>query len=690
MSSISTDDLDLKLLDNYNGLVVKKDLTRKLQDGVNVPTFVLEYLLANYCSTTDEDKLDEGVENVFSILEKHYVNPDKAEQVQSTMKSKNRQKIIDRISVKLNASQDKYWASLFNTNIKNANIPERFVEEHDKLLTGGIWAIINMKYDPEIKHGSTIFPFVVEDIKPIQLSSFSDNKVKDSINEFSKEEWRHLLLRSIGLEPTANDMSKRVQYLLLSRLLPMVESNYNMIELGPRGTGKSYVFREISPYAQLISGGSTTVPQLFVNNATGQIGMVGLWDVVAFDEVAGVKFKAKDGIQLMKDYMESGSFSRGGSGELTGTASMVFNGNINQSIETLLKTSHLFEPLPESMQDTAFLDRLHFYLPGWEIMKYSSEHFTNHFGFSVDFFSEFLKARRRTTHVAELENHFNLGSHLQQRDARAVKKTVSGYLKLFHPFGNFDKEDVREYLEIALEMRRRVKEQLKRLGGMEFWNTNFSYIDKDTQEEKYVVIPEEKSGNLIESTPIKPGVGYTVSEYEGELTLVKIETVITEGNGKLNISGTNKSKVKQNIKNVFQFIRANEQKYMPSNKSLNNFDVTIQLTPLIGSEIGEQIGSGIFVAILTSVYKKSSKTGLGVLGDLSIGGGVKRVSKFSDSVAMLSDNGAKNVLVPVGNSNDMAKIQQELLAKTNVLFIPMLRNCLRKGLWRSELNFFCS
>jgi|Wag4MinimDraft_11_1082651.scaffolds.fasta_scaffold03165_2 ATP-dependent Lon protease len=680
MASISTDELDLKLLDNFNGLVVKKDLTHKLKDGVNVPTFVLEYLLANYCSTTDQEKLDKGMENVKEILKKHYVEPDQAGQVQSTMKANSRHKIIDRISVRLDPSQDKYWARLFNSNIKNANIPEHFVEEHDKLLSGGIWAIIDMEYDPEIKHGSTHYPFLVDNIQPIQLSSFSDDKIEAVIDQFSKEEWVNLLLRSLGLEPTANDMSKRVKYLLLSRLIPLVESNFNMIELGPRGTGKSYVYRELSPYAQLVSGGSTTVPQLFVNNASGKIGMVGLWDTVAFDEVAGVKFNAKDGIQLMKDYMESGSFSRGGSGELTGTASMVFNGNINQSVESLLKTSHLFEPLPESLHDTAFLDRMHFYLPGWEVMKYSSQHFTTHFGFSVDFFAEFLKARRRYTYVSEFEKYFSLGSHLQQRDSKAVKKTVSGMIKLFHPFGNFTKEDVREYLEFALEMRRRVKEQLKRIGGMEFWNTNFSYIDKDTQEEKYITIPEERSGNLIESTPVKAGVGYTVSDNNGQLTLVKIETITTDGKGKLNISGTSKTEIKQNIKNAYQYIRANEKQFLPSNKSLNNYDITIQLTPMIGAELGTSIGAAIFVTILTAVFKKSSKSGLGVLGDISIGGGVKRVAKLSDSLALLSDNGAKNVLVPISNAPDMGDLNPELLSKTNPLFYASAQKLLEKAI----------
>jgi ATP-dependent Lon protease len=683
MNLISTDELDVKLLDNFNGLVVKKDLTQKLKHGVNVPSFVLEYLLANYCSTTEEEQLQKGLENVKTILSKHYVEPDQAGQVQAIMKNRTKHKIIDRISVNLDASKDKYWASLFNSNIKNANIDDHFIDKHDKLLSGGIWAIIDVEYDPEIRYGSKIYPFVITEIKPIQLSSFSDDRVKEAIDQFSKEEWLNILLRSMGLEPTTTEMTERLKYLLISRLIPLVENNFNLIELGPRSTGKSFVYRELSPYAQLVSGGSTTVPQLFVNNSTGKIGMVGLWDVVAFDEVAGVKFNAEDGIQLMKDYMESGSFSRGGSGELSGTASMVFNGNVNQSIESLLKTSHLFAPLPESLHDTAFLDRLHYYLPGWEIMKYSSEHFTNHFGFSVDFFAELLKARRRYTYVSELENYFSLGSHIQQRDSKAIKKTVSGYIKLLHPFGGYTKEDVREYLELALEMRRRVKEQLKRIGGMEFWNTNFSYIDKDTQEEKFVVLPEEKSGNLIESTPINPGVGYTISEHKGQLTLLRIETIIMEGNGKLSVSGTSKTEIKQNIKNAYQFIKANEKRFLPSNKTLNTYDVSIQLTPLIGGEIGTEIGASVFMTILTSVFKKPSKSGLGVIGDITIGGGIKQVSKFSDSLAMLSDNGAKNILVPVGNSKDMADINSELLSKTNILFYSDAQKLLEKGIVES-------
>lgn len=681
MVSISIDNLDKKLLDRFNGLVVKKDLARELKIGANVPSFVLEYLLANYCSTTDEDKLKQGINNVKQILKQHYVDPDQAKKIQSDIKQAGKPyKIIDKVSVELDASQDKYWANLFNSNITKVNIPERFVTEHDKLLTGGIWAIIKMEYDTEIKHNNSMYPFVVRDVQPIQLSTFRDDKIKEARSEFSKKEWIDLLMRSIGLEPSANDMDKRKKLLLISRLIPLVERNFNMIELGPRGTGKSFVFRELSPYAQLISGGSATVAQLFINNNTKQIGMVGLWDTVAFDEVAGIKFKSKDGIQIMKDYMESGSFSRGGNGEVKGKASMVFNGNINQSVESLLKTSHLFEPLPERMQDTAFLDRMHYYLPGWEIMKYSEEHFTNHFGFSVDFFAEFLKSRRDYSYTDVIRKHFDLGSHLQQRDSKAVKKTVSGLIKLFHPFGEFTKEDVREYLEFALEMRRRVKEQLKRLGGMEFWNTNFSYIDKENQEEKYIEVPEERGGALIESTPIKPGVSYTVSQADEGLTLVKIETSVSDGKGKIRISGTSKREIKQNIKNIHQYIKANENKLLPSNRSLQNYDITVQLTPLIGKELGDRIGAGVFLTILTSIFKKSSRTALGVLGDITVGGGIQRVDKFSDAVAMLSENGAKSILVPIENNQEMADLPPSLLSKSDLMFYPNAQKLLQKAI----------
>ena len=480
--AIVLDSLDKKVFEHFRGFVVKKDLVRELKLGDNVPVFVLEYLLANSCSTTDEEQLQKGIKNVKKILHDHYVIPEEAGKVQSKIKETKSYTIIDRIEVNLDSTKDKYWAHLLNSNIRHANIDDYLVVQHDKLLMGGIWAIIDLTYDPEIKFGNKIFPFVIKSIKPIQLSNFDGNKFKEGRTHFSKDEWLDLLTRSVGMEPTSEGFDKRLKMLLISRLIPLVESNFNLIELGPRMTGKSYVYKEISPYAILLSGGQATVAQLFINNTTKKVGLVGNWDTVAFDEIAGIKFKDRDGIQIMKDYMESGSFSRGGGGEMTGSASMVFNGNINQPLETLLKTSHLFNPLPDAIRnDTAFLDRLHYYLPGWEVIKLSQKNFTNSFGFSMDYFSETLKYMRRFTYADIVDKHFALGSHLKQRDSKAVKKTVSGFIKLLHPDGQFEKSDVQEYLEVAMEMRRRVKEQLKKIGGMEFWDTNFSYIDKESQ-----------------------------------------------------------------------------------------------------------------------------------------------------------------------------------------------------------------
>ncbi len=554
-------DLDHKLLEHFRGYVVKKDLVRMVKVGANVPVFVLEYLIANSCSTDDEEKIKVGMENVKKILSEHYVNPEESSLIHSKIREKGRFKIIDKISVKLDSKKDIYWAQLQNSNINNGNIRDGLVKEHEKMLMGGIWAIIDVEYDPDIRIGQNIYPFVVTNIKPIQLSTFDNSKIIQKRNEFSRDEWLNVLLRSWGYEPEAEGMTTRVKMLLLARLLPMVESNFNFVELGPRSTGKSFVFKELTPYAVLISGGQGTVAKLFVHGSTGKVGAVGQWEAICFDEATDKNFKEKDAVPLMKDYMESGSFSRAGAGgEITGVASIILNGNINQPVETVLQTSHLFSPLSDEVNnDTAFLDRIHFYLPGWEMIKFAPKHFTSNFGFSTDYFSEALKSFRRVTYTDALENFFSLGSHLKQRDTKPVKKTVSGLIKLLHPNGEYTKEDVREYLEIALEMRRRVKEKLKRIGGMEFWDTNFSYIDKETQEEHFVGLPEEKGSHLIENTPLPPGVCYTSTSDGDNVALVRIEAVTTSGSGKLNISGVSNTGVKENIKNTYQYIKANEK-----------------------------------------------------------------------------------------------------------------------------------
>ena len=674
-------DLDRKLLEHFRGYVVKKDLVRSVKVGANVPTFVLEYLIANSCSTEDEEKIRIGMENVKRVLSDHYVNPEESSLIQSKIRERGRYKIIDKISVELDSKKDVYWAKLQNSNIKNGNISDDLVKQHEKMLMGGIWAIIDVEYDPNIRVGQNIFPFVITEIKPIQLSSFDNTRIINKRKEFTKSEWLDVLLRSCGYEPTAEDMTDRIKMLLLSRLIPMVESNFNFIELGPRSTGKSFVFKELTPYAVLISGGQGTVAKLFVNGSTGKVGAVGQWDAICFDEATDKIFKDRDAVPLMKDYMESGSFSRAGAGgEITGVASIILNGNINQPVETVLQTSHLFSPLSDEVNsDTAFLDRIHFYLPGWEMIKFSPNHFTSSFGLSTDYFSEALKSLRRVTYTDALEKFYSLGSNLKQRDTKPVKKTVSGFIKLMHPDGEYTKEDVKEYLEIALEMRRRVKEQLKRIGGMEFWDTNFSYIDKDSQEEFFVGLPEEKGSHLIENTPLPPGVCYTSTSDGENVALVRIETVAVVGSGKLNITGVNNTAVKENIKNTYQYIKANEKTILSDNHSLKNYDITIQVTNLLGATISSGIGSAVYIAIVSALYKKNLKAGLAVLGNISVGGAIERATNFADKVTTLSENGAKSVIVQMDNLNEISNVPPTVLGNTDVPFYQNNQMLLQKA-----------
>ena len=673
-------DLDKKLLDAFQGYVVRKDIVRSVKGTANVPVFVLEYLLANSCSTDDEEKIKEGVENVQRVLREHYVNPDEANLVQAKIQQRGSYKVIDKISVRLDPSRDKYWAHLSNLNIKDANISEDLVSSHEKLMTGGIWAIIDIDYDPLQTIGSRIYPFVISKIRPIQLSNFEEERIAKSREAFDNQEWLNVLLRSGGYEPESEGITPRLRMLLLSRFIPLVESNFNMAELGPRSSGKSFVFKELSPYSMLVSGGQGTAASLFVNNSSGQIGAVGLWDALCFDESTDELFKDKEVVPLMKDYMESGSFSRAGkAGEKAANASIILNGNINQPVETVLQTSHLFSPFSDKIaNDTAFLDRLSFFLPGWEIIKFAPHHFTNHFGFSTDYFSEWMHHQRKKSYVNAIDDFFILGSQMKQRDTKPVRKTVSGLIKLMHPDGNYTKEDVRQYLEFAIEMRRRVKEQLKRIGGMEFWDTNFSYIDKETQEETFVTLPEERGSNLIEDVPLAPGTCYTATSDGDKVALVKLEVVSIPGNGKLTISGNASTEVKEDVRNTYNYIRANEKTILSQQHSLNKLDVNIQITALLGSTVHKGIGGAVFTALVSSVFNRSLKPALAVLGNISIGGAIERALNFSDRVSLLSENGAKNVLVPMDNLQEMANLPAAILGKTDVPFYSSSQMLIQK------------
>jgi ATP-dependent Lon protease len=502
------DELSRKLNQYFAGRVVRKDLTKKIKEGANVPVYVLEYLLGMYCATDDEDGINEGVETVKRILAENFVRPDEAEKVKSKIREIGKYTVIDKVSVKLNEKKDVYEAEFSNLGIKGVAISPTYVKQYEKLLCGGIWCIIKMDYyyDEEARGTS---PFNISNLTPIQMPNLDMEEILEGRKYFTKDEWIDVILRSIGMEPTR--FENNVKWHLLARMIPLVENNYNLCELGPRGTGKSHVYKEISPNSILVSGGQTTVANLFYNMASRQIGLVGLWDCVAFDEVAGITFKDKDGIQIMKDYMASGSFARGKE-EKNASASMVFVGNINQSVDVLLKTSHLFEPFPEAMaNDTAFFDRMHYYIPGWEIPKMRPEFFTDEYGFITDYVSEFMREMRKRSFSDALDKFFKLGNNLNQRDVIAVRKTVSGLVKLIYPNGEFTRDDIEEILRYALVGRRRVKEQLKKIGGMEFYDVHFSYIDNETMSEEFVSVPEQGGGKIIPEGMGKPGHLYTIA-----------------------------------------------------------------------------------------------------------------------------------------------------------------------------------
>ena len=474
--------------------------------------------------------IEEGVANVKRILADNYVRPDEAQKILSLLRQRGSHTVIDKITVNLNIKKDTYEAEFSNLGIKAIPISEDYPSKFDRLLCGGIWCIVQLEYE-YIEEDKNASPIHIRKLTPIQMPHVDINELKQGRKAFTKDEWISVMLRSIGMEP--DTLTEREKWLLLARMLPLVENNFNLCELGPRSTGKSHLYKEISPNSILVSGGQTTVANLFYNMARKTVGLVGLWDCVAFDEVAGINFKDKDGIQIMKDYMASGSFARGKE-EKSASASMVFVGNINQSVDVLLKTSSLFAPFPPEMgTDTAFLDRMHCYIPGWEIPKFRPQHFTNDYGFISDYLAEFIRELRKEQYGDALDKYFRLGKNLNQRDTIAVRKMVGGFIKLLYPDGEYTKEELEEVLKISLEMRRRVKEQLKKLGGMEFYDVNFSYIDNETFEEFYVSVPEQGGGKLIPEGMCNPGQVYTVAQGKtGMLGVFRLESQMMPGNGK--------------------------------------------------------------------------------------------------------------------------------------------------------------
>ena len=676
MESANDKELDQLLNEHFAGRVVRKDLTKLIKEGANVPVYVLEYLLGMYCASDDPEIIEQGLRNVKTVLAENYVRPDEAEKVKSLVRERGSYKVIDRVTVKLNERKDKYEASFSNLGIKDAEISAGIVKEYEKLLVGGIWVIATLSY--YFEEGQTSSPFGVSLLKPIQMPNMNMDELFSGRAALSTDQWRESLIRSIGMEPAS--LKEDVQWHLLARMVPFVENNYNVCELGPRGTGKSHIYKECSPNSILVSGGQTTVANLFYNMSSRRIGLVGLWDVVAFDEVAGISFKDKDGVQIMKDYMASGSFARGRE-QMEASASMVFVGNINQSVESLVKTSHLLAPFPEAMIDSAFFDRFHAYIPGWEIPKMRPEFFTNRYGLIVDYLAEFFREMRKRSFADAIEKYFKLGNNLNQRDVIAVRKTVSGLMKLLYPHGQFNKEDVRQCLEYALQVRRRVKEQLKKIGGMEFYDVHFSYIDNDTLEEHFVSVKEQGGGGLIPEGPAKPGFLYTIGlSNKGMPGLYRLELQVTKGSGKLATSGLwNSSSAKEQVKIAFDYFKANSSRISGGSKVLEH-DFHLHVVELQNTGPLSHLALPSLVAFASGLLGRSVQSQMVVLGDMSLGGSVTPVESIAECLQVAFDAGAKKVALPMSSAADIPTIPVELFTKFQTSFYADPVDAVFKGL----------
>lgn len=672
------DEIKTKLRDNFAGRIVRKDLTKKIKEGANVPVYVLEFLLGQYCGSDDEEIIEQGINKVKKILSDNFVRPDEAQKTLSTLRSKGFFTVIDKVTINLNIRKDRYEAEFSNLGIKEIPVSEEYPQKYDRLLCGGIWCIVQLEYeyDEEDKFSS---PIKIAKLNPIQMPHVDINELKEGRKAFTKNEWIDVILRSIGMEP--GQLNEREKWLLLLRLVPLIENNYNLCELGPRSTGKSHVYKEISPNSILVSGGQTTVANLFYNMGKRTIGLVGLWDCVAFDEVAGIKFKDKDGIQIMKDYMASGSFARGKE-EKAASASMVFVGNINQSVDVLLKTSSLFDPFPVEMgTDTAFLDRIHCYLPGWEVPKFRPDHFTDDYGFITDYFAEFIRELRKTQESDALDKYFKLGKNLNQRDTIAVRKTVSGLVKLVYPNEDYTKEELEEILRIALEMRRRVKEQLKKIGGMEFYDVNFSYIDNESFEEKFVSVPEQSSSTLIPDGICSPGQVYTVSPGKsGMIGLFRLESQILPGNGKLTCNGIGADReARESTQNAFNYLKANSN-HISQSISTTNKDYIIQYQDLQGIGMTNKLSLSTLIALCSVALNKPTLSSMAVLGDISVSGTVSKVENLANTLQVCLDSGAKRILLPTVSAVDIGTVPSELIGTFNLVFYQDASDAVFKAL----------
>lgn len=667
----SRDALDNKVNQVFAGKVVRKDLVRKVKVGANVPVFVLEYLLGKYCASSDETAIQMGLQVVNETLAENYIRPDEATKAQSRVKEQGRHTFIDKVKVRLVDSH--YWAEVTNFGHKYVHIPDHYVREYDRILMGGIWAQIEMVWDETDEKA----PFRIANLTPIQLATFDLEEYRKGRSQFSTDEWVDFMMRSMGYEPSV--MERRLKLLFLTRLIPLCERNYNLVELGPRGTGKSYAVQELSPYSALLTG-PTTVANLFGHMSGKQKGMVMIWDVVGFDEVADLQKMPKEVITTLKTFCESGQFQRGQEA-MSGYASIAMFGNTQQPVDVMVQTGHLFAPMPDVIRDDmAFIDRLHFYLPGWEVPKMHNEHFTNSYGFVVDYLAEALRDLRKHNFTEIVDHHFALGSHLNARDRKAVRRTVSGMVKILHPHGEVSKTDLEEILKLAVEGRRRVKEQLKKMGSFEYYQTSFSYQDNETGEELFVGVPEQGGQDLISADPLAPGTIYSASvSGDGTVGLYRLEVSITAGTGKLKMAGGVSGEMKESINRSFSYMRAQKNAFGIA-REVDTTDLHVEAIDLIGNKVAAEVGVAFFVAAFSALKKAAPQPALLVLGDMSIQGNIKAVKSLTEPLQVAMDNGAKRVLIPIENKRSFFDVSAEVLENVDPIFYGEVRQAAFKAL----------
>jgi ATP-dependent Lon protease len=656
------DDLDNKANRLFAGKVVRKDLVRKVKVGANVPVFVLEFLLGKYCASSDEMAIQMGLQVVNDTLANNYIRDDEAQKAQSRVKENGRHAFIDKVKVRLVDSD--YWAEASKFGHKFIHIPTDYVRNFERLLTGGVWAQLDLKYTYD-EEGRGKNPFWIEKLTPIQIAAFDLEEYRSIRKEFTTDEWLDLILRSMGYEPSA--MSRRLKMLFVVRLIPLAERNYNMVELGPRGTGKSYVIQEFSPYSSLLTG-PTTVANLFGHMGGRQKGMVQIWDVVGFDEVADLEKMPKEVITTMKTFCESGSFQRGQEAA-SGDASIAMFGNTNQPVEVMVQTGHLFEPMPTVIRDDmAFIDRLHFYLPGWEIPKMRADLFTNHYGFVVDYLAEALRDLRKHNFTEIAERHFSYGSHLNARDRKAVNKTVSGLMKILHPHGDATKEEIVELLEFAMEGRRRVKEQLKKMGSFEYYQVSFSYSDRETGDERFVGVPEQGGRNMFSSAPLSPGSVYSAGvASDGTVGMYRVEVSTSVGSGKLRLAGGVSGTLKESINRAFSYLMTKKGEFGLA-REVDGADFHVEVIDLIGNRVDAEIGVAFFVACVSALKKAPVAAATLIMGDLSVQGNIKGVRSLVEPLQVAMDNGGKRALIPIENKRSFLEVTGDVAEHVDPVF----------------------